>query len=275
MKSSEYFLVRVDCIDTMRSWSGGEITRRDVAAEMESLLQANLETQALEVAYLSRVYPTSMGEFQLMFSGARSATAIQDLQLYQSTVPLGSNSEDKWATSQQTLVPVDDIKKANLVSSQMQSAPDMHMPLFDIDHTVANLFAGQNRILFFQNSTATLEGAHAFGGALKRVKAITRVHTIPRGKDYNDVDMYMIGIEVSHHVRLFPSKTPGHFHLAFTQLKVPPTQLMMMLEAFVAVGIVEGGYYEAAKAQHQTFIRAWPTDTGFYQNRPPEGWPYV
>lgn len=69
-------------------------------------------------------------------------------------------------------------------------------------------------------------------------------------------------IDLDMECELRPSKTPGHFHLIINKW-VEDDRYWAMLYAMVGAGIVEEGFVRLAKERGATHIRAFPTATGW------------
>lgn len=61
-------------------------------------------------------------------------------------------------------------------------------------------------------------------------------------------------IDIDHACTLVPSTTPGHFHL-YIDKAVPLDKYLDMLEAMAAAGIVQEGYFRAARARRFSAVR--------------------
>lgn len=85
--------------------------------------------------------------------------------------------------------------------------------------------------------------------------------------------MHMPLFDVDMPVYVIPSKTPGHFHLGFPSLSWTIETYLRFLQCMVDFGIVQEGYLAASQVRKASFIRAYPTPTGFKNDEPPEGWP--
>jgi len=61
-------------------------------------------------------------------------------------------------------------------------------------------------------------------------------------------------IDIDLPIHVMPSRTPGHSHL-YIDHELTWEQYLSLLRAFVDVGLVEAGYYEAAKVRGTTLLR--------------------
>lgn len=80
-------------------------------------------------------------------------------------------------------------------------------------------------------------------------------------------------LDIDIPVAVLPSKTPGHSHLFFPETSVTWKQYEGLLTNLRECNIIEDGYLHFALERKQTFVRAFPTPTGFKKNLPPKHWP--
>jgi hypothetical protein len=81
-------------------------------------------------------------------------------------------------------------------------------------------------------------------------------------------ERHMPLIDVDQKVMVLHSKTPGHYHLAFPNITTTWDRYHRLLRALYSVGIIQEGYYRNSVKRHATFVRAWPTPSGFRYNDP-------
>jgi hypothetical protein len=61
-------------------------------------------------------------------------------------------------------------------------------------------------------------------------------------------------IDLDYPCRLYPSRTPGHFHL-YLEKEVTWDRYEPVLKAMADAGLIEQGYYKSAASRQQTFLR--------------------
>jgi hypothetical protein len=67
--------------------------------------------------------------------------------------------------------------------------------------------------------------------------------------------MHAPAIDIDLPCKLYPSRTPGHFHL-YIDKEMTWEQYEKILEALTDARVVQRGYYEASKKHRQSFLRA-------------------
>lgn len=68
---------------------------------------------------------------------------------------------------------------------------------------------------------------------------------------------HQLAIDLDHQCYLVPSETSGHFHF-FIDRPIEHDAYMALLEALKNAGLIEEGYFLAAKARGQTFVAVRP-----------------
>lgn len=108
----------------------------------------------------------------------------------------------------------------------------------------------------------------------------TRVEVVEDDEKYNLLssrvrggDSHTVLLDLDTEVRLMPSKTPGHYHLWLPGNNLSWEEYSRLLFVLLELRIIEHGFYEASIKREASFIRAWPTPSGFENDEPPEGWP--
>jgi len=66
--------------------------------------------------------------------------------------------------------------------------------------------------------------------------------------------MHAPAIDLDFPAYLVESSTPGHFHL-YLEKEIPLDKYLKVLEAMMEAGLVERGFYNAARSREATFLR--------------------
>lgn len=72
-------------------------------------------------------------------------------------------------------------------------------------------------------------------------------------RGYGD-NFHKIILDIDHQAWLFPSSQEGHYHL-YVDHSVTTRSYMMFLKAAANIGLIEMGYYQAAKRRGYTSLR--------------------
>lgn len=145
---------------------------------------------------------------------------------------------------------VTDPAEANLVSSIADGMPPwMHMPVIDIDHP-CDLVHGPGRSTLTIARMARLDRYTSLLGTLRECG----IGGYPDAAPAQEGDQVVIVLGLDVPCRLLPSTTEGHFHL-YIGKAIPWYEFECLLRVMVHCGLVEDGYYQAARRRCATFVR--------------------
>lgn len=162
-----------------------------------------------------------------------------------SSDPYEQAKEHRWRTEE---------KDASLVSSLTESG--LHAPAIDIDFPVECLKGDMSNVLLISGPPVW---AYRWRHLLTELNAnclLTTEHLTRSLALVNGVFSRLTvtpTLIIDAPIMVFPSTTAGHFHL-YVEQEIPWEGYLSLLKAFMKAGIVEKGYFQAAKARKMTML---------------------